>query len=76
MQRANGQVAPRLWLHSALCFALAVAFRDNTPALWLGLLAYAAIYVDRYRTLVRFGRRRARLAPGVAERTGQADPTR
>lgn len=76
MQRANGQVAPQLWLHSALCFALAVAFRDNTPAAWLGLVAYAALYVDRYRTLVRFGRRRARPAPGIAERSGQADPTR
>ena len=76
MQRANGHVAPRLWLHSAFCFALAVVFRDNTPALWVGLLVYAALYVNRYRTLVRFGSRRARLAPGNLERTGQADPTR
>ena len=58
--RANGRVAPLVWLHSALCFALAVVFHDNTPALWLGLLAYAAFYMNRYQTLVRFRRRRAR----------------
>ena len=58
--RANGRVAPRVWLHSALCFALAVVFHDNTPALWFGLLVYAAFYMNRYRTLVRFRRRRAR----------------
>jgi UDP-N-acetylmuramyl pentapeptide phosphotransferase/UDP-N-acetylglucosamine-1-phosphate transferase len=56
--RANARVAPRLWLHSALCFALAVAFHDNTPALWLSLAAYAAFYVVRYRALTRFARRR------------------
>ena len=60
--RANGRVAPRVWVHGALCFALAVVFHDNTPALWFGLLAYAAFYMNRYRTLVRFRRRRARRA--------------
>ena len=59
LRRANARVAPRLWLHSALCFALAVIFHDNTPALWIGLAAYAAFYVNRYRALVRFGRRQA-----------------
>ena len=64
LQRANARVAPRLWLHSALCFAMAVHFQDNTPALLVCLLAYAAFYVSRYRLLVRFGRRRgSRLAP-------------
>ncbi len=66
LQRANARVAPRMWLHGALCFALAVLFHDNTPALWIGLLAYAAFYVSRYRALVRFGRRRAPL--GTVER--------
>lgn len=58
LQRANARVAPRLWLHGALCFVIAVIFRDNTPALWLGLIAYAVLYVRRYRSLVQFGRRR------------------
>ena len=58
LQRANARVAPRLWLHSALLFVLAVVFHDNTPALWACLLAYAAFYMIRYRSLVRFGRKR------------------
>lgn len=58
--RANGRVAPRVWLHSVLCFALAVVFHDNTPALWFGLLAYAVFYMNRYQTLVRFRRRQSR----------------
>ena len=63
-QRANARVAPRLWLHGALCFALAVQFHDNTPALVACLVAYAAFYVMRYRSLVAFGRRpRPKLAP-------------
>ena len=65
-RRANGRVAPRLWLHSSLCFALAIAFNDNTPALWLCLLVYALFYANRYRTLVRFGRGRAGRAGPVA----------
>ena len=55
--RANARVAPRLWLHGVLCFALAAVFHDNTPGLWLGLAGYAAFYVNSYRTLVRFGRK-------------------
>jgi UDP-N-acetylmuramyl pentapeptide phosphotransferase/UDP-N-acetylglucosamine-1-phosphate transferase len=57
VQRANARVAPRLWLHGALCFVLAVVFRNNTLALWLCLIAYASLYVSQYRALVRFGRR-------------------
>ncbi len=60
LQHANARVAPWLWLHGALCFALAVAFHDNTPALLGGVFVYAAFYVHRYRTLVRFGRGRRR----------------
>ena len=66
--RANARVAPRLWLHSALCFALAVVFHDNTPALLVCLLAYGLFYLSRYRALVRFGRRRA--PPGAAVERG------
>jgi len=63
-QRANARVAPRLWAHGALCFALAVQFHDSTPALVACLVAYAAFYVMRYRSLVAFGRRpRLKLAP-------------
>ncbi len=70
--RANARVAPRLWLHSLLCLALAVAFHDNTPALLLGLVAYAMFYLNRYRVLVRFGRKQnppwaAAATPGTDE---------
>jgi len=54
LDRANARVAPRLWLHGALGFILAVLFNDNTPALWGGLLAYAVLYVFWYRSLLRF----------------------
>jgi glycosyl transferase family 4 len=74
---ANARVAPRLWLHGALCLALAVAFHDNTPALWACLLAYAAFYLIRYRSLVRFaGRARARrlaLQPASADAVKRLD---
>lgn len=66
--RANARTARRLWLHGALCFALAVLFHDNTPALWLCLAAYAAFYLNRYRALVRFrGKRARRWAAAVEE---------
>ena len=54
LRRANARVAPRMWLHSALCFALAVFFRDNTPALWGCLAVYTVFYLSQYRALVRF----------------------
>jgi len=54
LRRANARVAPRMWLHSALCLALAVFFHDNTPALWGCLAVYTAFYVSQYRALVRF----------------------
>ena len=74
LQRANARVAPRMWLHGALCFALAVLFHDNTPALWISLLAYAAFYVSRYRALVRFGRRRVPPLAAVERRADVAKP--
>jgi hypothetical protein len=60
VQLANARVAPRLWIHSAMCFALAVLFFNNTPALWACLAAYTAFYVSRYRELVLFRARRPR----------------
>jgi hypothetical protein len=54
------RVAPRLWLHSAICLALAVLFHNNTPLIWLCIAAYVLVYVLRYRTLARFGRTRRR----------------
>ena len=62
LRNANARVAPRLWLHSGLCFALAVVFHDNTPALLVCLPLYALFYISRYRALVRFGRKRPRPA--------------
>jgi UDP-N-acetylmuramyl pentapeptide phosphotransferase/UDP-N-acetylglucosamine-1-phosphate transferase len=59
MQHANARVAPRLWVHSAVCFALAVLFFNNTPALWVSLAAYTVFYVTRYRDLVLFRANRA-----------------
>ena len=71
LARANARVAPRLWLHSVLCLALAVLLYDNTPALWLGLVAYTAFYLHRYRELVLFrGRRARRPAEAVEDPNG------
>jgi len=59
LQRGNARVAPRLWIHSALCFTLANQFRENTLMLWLVFAVYTAFYLFQYRVLVRFGRKRA-----------------
>ena len=60
LSAANARVAPRLWLHGMLCFALAVAFHDSTPTLIACFVGYAAFYVHRYRALVRFAARPGR----------------
>src|SRR5258705_1409334 len=70
LAHANARVAPRLWMHSALCLALALLMHDNTPALWLGLAAYTAFYVGRYRELVLFRRWRTR-PPATGDDTTQ-----
>jgi UDP-N-acetylmuramyl pentapeptide phosphotransferase/UDP-N-acetylglucosamine-1-phosphate transferase len=67
MQRANARVAPRLWVHGAVCFALAVLFFDNTPALWLSLAGYTVFYVTGYRDLVLFRSNRPRRAEEAVE---------
>ena len=79
LRRANARVAPRMWLHSALCCALAVLFHDNTPALWGCLAAYAAFYVSQYRALVRFrskGPRRSATAANKTSATVKPDEVR
>src|SRR2546423_1232019 len=52
--RANARVAPRLWLHGAVCCGLALAFRDSTVYLIASLISYAAFYLAQYRLLTRF----------------------
>ena len=66
-QRANARVAPRLWVHSAVCFVLAVFFFTNTPALWVSLAAYTVFYITRYRDLVLFRSSRPRRAARTVE---------
>lgn len=53
VRRANARVAPRLWLHGAICFAGALALYNNTPALIGFTVLYAGFYVARYHALAR-----------------------
>jgi UDP-N-acetylmuramyl pentapeptide phosphotransferase/UDP-N-acetylglucosamine-1-phosphate transferase len=52
-RRANARVAPRLWLHGAICFATALLFYDNTPALIGFTLIYGVFYRVCYRNAER-----------------------
>jgi UDP-N-acetylmuramyl pentapeptide phosphotransferase/UDP-N-acetylglucosamine-1-phosphate transferase len=52
-RRANARVAPRLWLHGALCFAIALIFYDNTPALIGFTLIYGIVYRVYYANVER-----------------------
>jgi UDP-N-acetylmuramyl pentapeptide phosphotransferase/UDP-N-acetylglucosamine-1-phosphate transferase len=52
-RRANARVAPRLWLHGVLCFVIALAFYDNTPALIGFTLIYGIYYIVCYRKAAR-----------------------
>ena len=53
VRRANSRVAPRLWLHAAICLAGALLLHNSTPAL-IGFTAlYAVFYVVCYRVLAR-----------------------
>jgi len=52
-RRANARVAPRLWLHGALCFVVAVALYDNTPALIGFTLIYGIVYRIYYANVER-----------------------
>jgi UDP-N-acetylmuramyl pentapeptide phosphotransferase/UDP-N-acetylglucosamine-1-phosphate transferase len=48
-RRANARVAPRLWLHGALCFAIALTFYDRTLVLIGFTLLYCVFYMICYR---------------------------
>jgi UDP-N-acetylmuramyl pentapeptide phosphotransferase/UDP-N-acetylglucosamine-1-phosphate transferase len=52
-RRANARVAPRLWLHGALCFATALLFYDNTSVLIVFTLIYGIFYRVCYRNAER-----------------------
>jgi UDP-N-acetylmuramyl pentapeptide phosphotransferase/UDP-N-acetylglucosamine-1-phosphate transferase len=47
--RANSQVAPRLWLHGVVCFAVALRFYDETAILFAFTLLYTIYYMLCYR---------------------------
>ena len=49
----NARVAPRLWLHGALCCGVALAFSSNTAALVSGIAGYALFYCWQYAALLR-----------------------
>ncbi len=70
LRRANARVAPRLWLHSGLCLVVALVFHDNTPRLWVGLVAYAAFYVIQHRALVLYRGKRIPRRADVLEEKG------
>ena len=53
--RVNARVAPRLWLHGAICLAVALVFYNNTPALIVFSAIYGAYYVACYRWQLRKG---------------------
>ena len=67
-RRANARVAPWLWLHGALCFAVALAFFDSTPVLIGFLLIYVVVYTYCYREAEQRsgGKAMARLTPPAA----------
>ena len=53
-QFRRAQVAPRLWLHGALCFATALLFYDDTPILIGFTLIYGIFfYMGCYHNAVR-----------------------
>jgi UDP-GlcNAc:undecaprenyl-phosphate/decaprenyl-phosphate GlcNAc-1-phosphate transferase len=52
-RRANARVAPRLWLHGALCFVAALLFYENTPVLIGFTLIYGIFYRICYRNAER-----------------------
>ena len=67
-RRANAHVAPRLWLHVAVCLVAALYFHENTPVL-IGLtLLYGAFYWWCYRDAARLN--------GADTRARRTDPIR
>jgi UDP-N-acetylmuramyl pentapeptide phosphotransferase/UDP-N-acetylglucosamine-1-phosphate transferase len=53
VRNANARVAPRLWLHGAICFAGSLFLYGSTPALIAFAVLYVLFYVVHYRTLAR-----------------------
>jgi UDP-N-acetylmuramyl pentapeptide phosphotransferase/UDP-N-acetylglucosamine-1-phosphate transferase len=49
----NAMVAPRLWLHGAMCLIVALIFYDQGLVLGANLIAYALCYHAIYQRLVR-----------------------
>jgi UDP-N-acetylmuramyl pentapeptide phosphotransferase/UDP-N-acetylglucosamine-1-phosphate transferase len=68
LKHANARVAPRLWLHAAICFAVALLLRDSTPALMGFTALYVVFYVVCHRTLAR------ELRDGAPTGTGHREP--
>jgi len=50
---ANARVAPRLWLHGAICLVGALVLHNHTPASIAFVALYAGFYVVCYRALAR-----------------------
>jgi len=60
LNRVNASVAPRLWLHGALCLVAALLLHENTRAL-IGFSAiYGACYIVFYRVQARVRAERPR----------------
>ena len=53
VRHANARVAPRLWLHGAICLVAALLLHNNTLALIGFTLLYAVGYVAIYRSIAR-----------------------
>src|SRR6185295_5661682 len=49
----NARVAPRLWLHQAICLTAALVLIEHTHALLVFIGVYAIFYVASYRALAR-----------------------
>ncbi len=67
-RRANARVAPWLWLHGALSFAVALAFFDSTPVLIGFMLIYVVVYIHCYHEAEQRSAEKtmARLTPPAA----------
>ena len=71
--RANSRVAPRLWLHGALCLVLALVFHEQTIALMLSLGAYALLYHWQYQILAKLRRMRSIHVPVLRQHDAPGD---
>ncbi len=53
INRANAQVAPRLWLHGAICLFAALLLWQHSLVLMAFFALYGAFYIFCYRSLLR-----------------------